>query len=63
MDERGRSGLSDMGQDLCDGLRVGQGPERSGDRRRGGAVGAVRGGNAVKVSGVWQEGQISGNTS
>jgi hypothetical protein len=43
---------------LCDGLRVGQGPERSGDCRRGGAVGAVRGGNAMKVSGAWQEGQI-----
>ena len=24
MKERGRSGLSDMGQDLCDGLRVGR---------------------------------------
>ena len=63
MGEGGRSGLSDMGQDLCDGLRVGKGPERSGDRRRGGGEGVVRGGNAMNVRGAWQVGQTKGNTS
>jgi hypothetical protein len=48
---------------ILDGLRVGEGPERSGDRRRGVGVGAVRGGNAMNVRGVRQVGQISGRTS
>ena len=63
MKEWGRGGLSDMGQDSSDGLRVRQGPNRSGDRRRGVVVGAVWGGNAIKVRGSWQVGQISGKTS
>jgi hypothetical protein len=40
MDEGGRGGLTDVGQNPGNGLGVGEGPERSGDRRRRVGVGA-----------------------
>jgi hypothetical protein len=43
MNQRRRGGLADVGEVSGYGLEVGEGPERSGDRRRGGR--AARGGN------------------
>jgi len=63
MNQRRRGGLADVGEDSGHGLGVGEGPERSGDRRRGGGGWAVRGGNAMKVKAVPQVGQTRGNTS